>query len=73
MNASLERRIAEIERMLAETVPEPAGPRRDLFKMSAAECVEEWHRLCQSSGGWRRRPYPPDVEAWIIAKWRALS
>ena len=41
--------------------------------MTAAECVEEWHRLCDAHLPGSRRLLTPEEEAAIIAEWRRLT
>jgi hypothetical protein len=74
MSSAVERRLAEIEDMLAAIERhDGAGHRRDPFEMTDSEAVEEWHRL-------NHLPLPrvmlpkfgPEEEAAIIAKWRRL-
>jgi hypothetical protein len=74
MTTAVERRIAEIEALLAAVERhDGVGHRRDPFEMTDAECVEEWHRL-------NHLPLPRvmlpkfdlEEEAAIIAKWRRL-
>ena len=75
MTTALERRIAEIERLLAELAPKSTDHQRDPFEMTDAGCVEEWRRLCplRPPGSWRPRPLSAEEEAAIIAEWRRLT
>jgi hypothetical protein len=64
-------RLAGIEARLAATVP-PPSPRADVATLIAAECVDEWRRLCHRPTP-QPKPCSPAEEAAIVAAWRALK
>jgi hypothetical protein len=74
MTTALERRIAEIERMLAELAPNSTDHRRDPFEMTDVECVAAVYRFChRHPPGWQGPKPDPAEEARIIAEWRRLT
>jgi hypothetical protein len=46
VTTALDKRLDEIERMLAGIERDVADHRRDPFEMTDAECVEAVHKLC---------------------------
>jgi hypothetical protein len=70
----IDKRLGEIERILAGFEREVVAWRPDPHEMTDAEAVEEWRRLCHARppGSWRPKSDPAQ-EAAIVAEWRRLT
>jgi hypothetical protein len=70
----IEKRIADLERMIADLEPAPPADWPDPSEMTDAECVKAWHRLAHS-----RPPsgvstdLDPEQEAEVARMWRELN
>jgi hypothetical protein len=70
----IDKRLGEIERILAEFEREVVAWRLAPRDLTDAEAVEEWRRLCHlHPPGWSRPKLNPDEEAAIVAEWRRLK
>jgi hypothetical protein len=69
-----DKRLCEIERLIAEVERGGVAVRPDPFEMTDVACAEEWHRLCHlHPPGWSRPKLDPEEEAEIVAEWRRLT
>jgi hypothetical protein len=70
--AEIDRRIAELERLLAEIDRDEGAPRPAPHEMTDQECVDAIRRLCKLPVE-RPRAMDPEEEAEVIAEWRRLT
>jgi hypothetical protein len=71
----LDKRLGEIERLLAKVERDWAGHRLDPFAMTDAEAVEacRWFNTARRGDGWQPRRTTPAEEAAMVAAWRELN